>query len=214
MRCSFKESVEKYSALQQLKKVNLFKNLPLKKLEDIFMKIKIEKYNKGDNIIIEGKEANKFYIIKKGSVDIYVSNKYARTLNIKEYFGERALFYREIRSATLTAHEDCEMYYLEKEDFDNTVENNLKDYLMKRLYLQDESIQLAQLTYYKSLGQGSYGNVSLVKNEQNNYFYAIKNISNKQILYSKLYKNIELERKYFIKSRPSFYCKIGKNFKR
>ena len=213
LRCSFKESVEKSSALQQLKKVNLFKNLPLKKLEDIFMKIKIEKYNKGDNIIIEGKEANKFYIIKKGSVDIYVSNKYIRTLNINEYFGERALFYRELRSATLTAHEDCEMYYLEKEDFDNIVENNLKDYLMKRLYLQDESIQLNQLTYYKSLGQGSYGNVSLVKNEKNNYFYAIKNISNKQILYSKLYKNIELERNILLKVDHPFIVKLVKTLK-
>ena len=213
LNCSFKESVEKSSALQQLKKVNLFKNLPLKKLEDIFTKIKVEKYEKGKNIMTQGEEGTRFYIIKKGSVDIYVGTKYIRTLNNNEYLGERALFFREPRSATCTAHEDSEMYYLEKEDFDAVIENNLKDYLIKRLYLQDESVQLNQLTFYKSLGQGSYGNVSLVKSEKNNYFYAIKNISNKQILYSKLHKNIELERSILLKVDHPFIVKLVKTLK-
>ena len=213
LNCTFKESVEKSSALQQLKKVNLFKNLPLKKLEDIFTKIKVEKYENGKNIMTQGEEGTRFYIIKKGSVDIYVGTKYIRTLNNNEYLGERALFFREPRSATCTAHEDSEMYFLEKEDFDAVIENNLKDYLIKRLYLQDESVQLNQLTFYKSLGQGSYGNVSLVKSEKNNYFYAIKNISNKQILYSKLHKNIELERSILLKVDHPFIVKLVKTLK-
>ena len=213
LNCSFAESVEKSSALQQLKKVNLFKNLPIKKLEDIFTKIKVQKYNKGENIMTQGEEGNQFYIVKKGSVDIYVGTKYIRTLNNNQYLGEKALFFKEPRSATCKAHEDCEMYYLEKEDFDNIVENNLKEYLMKRLYLQDDSVQLNQLTYYKSLGQGSYGNVSLVKSEKNNYFYAIKNISNKQILYSKLHHNIELERNILLKIDHPFIVKLVKTLK-
>ena len=213
LNCSFKESVEKSAALQQLKQVKLFRNLPLKKLEDIFVKIKVEKYNKGENIMTQGEEGTRFYIIKKGSIDIYVGNKYIRTLNNNEYLGERALFFKEPRSATCTAHEDTEMYFLEKEDFDNVIEHNLKDYLIKKLYLQDESIQLNQLTFYKSLGQGSYGNVSLVKSEKNNYFYAIKNISNKQILYSKLHKNIEIERNILLKVDHPFIVKLVKTLK-
>ena len=213
LNCSFRESVEKSSALQQLKRVHLFKNLPLKKLEEIFSKIKVEKYEKGKNIMTQGEEGNRFYIVKKGSIDIYVGNKYMRTLNVNEYLGERALFFKEPRSATCTAHENCEMYYLEKEDFDNVIENNLKEYLIKKIYLQDESVQLNQLIFYKSLGQGSYGNVSLVKNEKNNYFYAIKNISNKQILYSKLHKNIELERSILLKIDHPFIVKLVKTLK-
>ena len=213
LNCSFKESVEKSAALQQLKQVKLFRNLPLKKLEDIFVKIKVEKYNKGENIMTQGEEGTRFYIIKKGSIDIYVGNKYIRTLNNNEYLGERALFFKEPRSATCTAHEDTEMYFLEKEDFDNVIEHNLKDYLIKKLYLQDESVQLNQLTFYKSLGQGSYGNVSLVKSEKNSYFYAIKNISNKQILYSKLHKNIEIERNILLKVDHPFIVKLVKTLK-
>ena len=213
LKCSFKESVEKSSALQQLKKVNLFKNLPIKKLKDIFAKIKIDKIKKGKNIMTQGEEGNRFYIVKKGTVDIYVNGKYIRTLNTNTYLGERALFFKEPRSATCTAHEDCEVYFLEKEDFENVIENNLKDYLKKRLYLQDESVQLNQLVFFKSLGQGSYGNVSLVKSEKNNYFYAIKNISNKQILYSKLHQNIELERSILLKVDHPFIVKLVKTLK-
>ena len=213
LNCSFAESVEKSIALGQLKKVRLFKNLPLKKLEEIFARIKVEKYKKGERIMTQGEEGHKFYIVKKGSIDIYIDDKYVRTLNNYQYLGERALFFKEPRSATCVAHKNCEMYYLDKEDFDNVIENNLKDYLMKRLYLQDETVQLADLTFYKSLGQGSYGNVSLVKSEKNNFFYAIKNISNKQILYSKLHHNIELERNILLKIDHPFIVKLVKTLK-
>ena len=63
------------------------------------------------------------------------------------------------------------------------------------------------------MGQGSYGNVSLVKCEKNNYFYAIKNISNKQILYSKLHQNIELERNILLKIDHPFIVKLVKTMK-
>jgi cGMP-dependent protein kinase len=63
------------------------------------------------------------------------------------------------------------------------------------------------------LGKGSYGNVSLVKSEKNSYFYAIKNISNKQILYSKLHKNIELERSILLKVDHPFIVKLVKTLK-
>ena len=79
--------------------------------------------------------------------------------------------------------------------------------------MQDESVQLNQLTFYKSLGQRSYGNVSLVKSEKNKYFYAIKNISNKQILYSKLHQNIELERNILLKVDHPFIVKLVKTLK-
>ena len=90
-------------------------------------------------------------------------------MNENEYLGERALFFKEPRSATATAKGDCEVYYLEKEDFETVIEKNLKDYLIDRIYLQDDSIKLDQLTYLVSLGRGSYGNVTLVKNAKKNF---------------------------------------------
>ena len=108
---------------------------------------------------------------------------------------------------------DSEVFYLEKEDFDTVIDTNMKDYLLNRLYLQDDTIQLSDLIFCKSLGKGSYGNVSLVKNIKNNYFYAIKNISNKQILYCKLHKNIELERAILLQIDHPFIVKLVKTLK-
>ena len=177
--CTLKEIIERSGKIEQLRRVALFKNLSKVKFDLLAKKIKTEKIENRHNVITQGEEGTRFYIVKKGLIDIYVNKKYIRTMNENEYLGERALFFKEPRSATATAHGDCEVYYLEKEDFENVIEKNLLDYLNNRIYLQDESITLEQLTHLTKLGSGSYGNVSLVKSNKKNFFYAIKVISNK-----------------------------------
>ena len=213
-KCSLKMLGEKSSFIEQLRKVSLFKNFTNAKLEVLSKKIKVEKVPNGKNVITMGEEGTRFYIIKKGQVDIFVrDNKYIRTMNENEYLGERALFFQEPRSATAKAHGDVEVYYLEKEAFETVIEKNLKNYLIDRLYLQDDTVQLTDLVYYMKLGSGSYGNVSLVKNTKKNYFYAIKNISCKQILYTQLHQNLELERNILSKIDHPFIVKLVKTMK-
>ena len=212
-KCSLKMLGEKSSFIEQLKKVNLFKNFTNAKLEVLSKKIKVEKVANGKNLITQGEEGTRFYIIKKGQVDIFVGDKYIRTMNENEYLGDRALFFKEPRSATAKAHGDMEAYYLEKEAFESVIEKNLKDYLKDRLYLQDNTVQLKDLSYYMKLGSGSYGNVSLVKSDKNKFFYAIKNISNKQILYGQLHLNLELERSILLQIDHPFIVKLVKTMK-
>ena len=212
-KCSLKMLGEKSSFIEQLKKVNLFKNFTNAKLEVLSKKIKVEKVANGKNLITQGEEGTRFYIIKKGQVDIFVKDKYIRTMNENEYLGDRALFFKEPRSATAKAHGDMEAYYLEKDAFESVIEKNLKDYLRDRLYLQDNTVELADLIYYMKLGSGSYGNVSLVKSSKNKYFYAIKNISCKQILYTQLHQNLELERSILVKIDHPFIVKLVKTMK-
>ena len=212
-KCSLKMLGEKSSFIEQLKKVNLFKNFTNAKLEVLSKKIKVEKVANGKNLITQGEEGTRFYIIKKGQVDIFVKDKYIRTMNENEYLGDRALFFKEPRSATAKAHGDMEAYYLEKDAFESVIEKNLKDYLRDRLYLQDNTVELIDLIYYMKLGSGSYGNVSLVKSSKNKYFYAIKNISCKQILYTQLHQNLELERSILVKIDHPFIVKLVKTMK-
>ena len=212
-KCSLKMLGEKSSFIEQLKKVNLFKNFTNAKLENLSKKIKVEKVANGKNLITQGEEGTRFYIIKKGQVDIFVKDKYIRTMNENEYLGDRALFFKEPRSATAKAHGDMEAYYLEKDAFETVIEKNLKDYLRDRLYLQDNTVQLSDLIYYMKLGSGSYGNVSLVKSSKNKFFYAIKNISCKQILYTQLHQNLELERSILVKIDHPFIVKLVKTMK-
>ena len=212
-KCSLKELIERSSKIEQLRNVALFKNLSKDKFDLLASKIKTESIPDKQNLITQGEEGTRFYIIKKGFFNIYVNKKYIRTMNENEYVGERALFFKEPRSATVTAKGDCEVYYLEKEDFETVIEKNLKDYLINRIYLQDDSITLDQLTYLLTLGSGSYGNVSLVKSAKKNYFYAIKNISNKQILYNQLSSNLDLEKSILLQIDHPFIVKLVKTLK-
>ena len=112
----------KNSVIETLQKVHLFKNLIPKKLEILSEKIGIEKIENGKKIIAQGEEGSKFYIVKTGKVDIFVNNNYIRTLNENEYFGERALFFKEPRSASALANGNVELFYLEKYDFISNIE--------------------------------------------------------------------------------------------
>ena len=211
--CSFKEYIEQYSSFYQFKKVKLFKNLTLEKIEKVFEKVKIRKILNGNNLITQGELGTEFYIIKKGVFDMYIDGNYIRSLNENEYFGERALFFNEKRSATARAKGDCEVFCLEKTDFERIIKNDLKEFLLNRLYLQDDKVQLDDLIFYKNLGIGSYGIVSLVKNKKNNYFYAIKNIATKQIKASKLMNSIELEKSILLRVDHPFIVKLVKTLK-
>ena len=212
-KCSLKMLGEKSSFIEQLRKVNLFKNFTNAKLENLSKKIKVEKVPNGKNVITQGEEGTRFYIVKKGLVDIFVKDKYIRTMNENEYLGERALFFKEPRSATATAKGDVEVYYLEKQDFETVIEKNLKEYLKDRLYLQDNTVKLEDLEYYMELGVGAFGNVCLVKSAKNKFFYAIKQLSCKQILNNNSMSNIDLEKSILLKIDHPFIVKLVKTLK-
>ena len=210
---NFKKIMERTSIIDSLSKVQIFKNLPRIKLFNLSKKILEEKFNDGDHIVKEGEDGNKFYIIKHGKVEILVGGKYIRTLNESEYFGERALFFHEKRSATINAIGEICLFSISQEDFENIIESNLKEYLMNRLYLQDNTIELNDLIFSSSLGAGNYGNVYLVQNKRNKFPYAIKAISKKQIDFDELHKNLELERGILLKIDHPFIVKLVKTLK-
>ena len=190
---NFQKLMERTSIIDSLSKVQIFKNLPRIKLFNLSEKILEEKFN--------------------GRVEILVGGKYIRTLNESEYFGERALFFHEKRSATIKAIGEICLFSISQDDFENIIESNLKEYLMKRLYLQDNTIELNDLIFSSSLGAGNYGNVCLVRNKRNKFPYAIKAISKKQIDFDELHKNLELERGILLKIDHPFIVKLVKTLK-
>jgi len=214
LQCSsFIEIMNKCEIIESLSKITLFKNLPQSKLSEISTMIHLEKFKPGQKIINEGDKAGKFYIVKNGEVNISVRGQYLRTLNAKEYFGERALLTKELRTATAVSKGKTELYSLYKEDFLKSIEVNMKNFLMNRLYLQDDSIELKDLYFVKELGSGNYGSVSLVYCEKNNYMYAIKAISRKHINYEHLHHNLDLEKGILLKVDHPFIVKLVKCLK-
>lgn len=203
----------KSSVLESLLKVHLFKNFTQKRLETLSQIIRLEKFDNGKKIISQGEDGSRFFIVKSGKVDIYVNNNYIRTLNENEYFGERALFFKEPRSASALANGSVELFYLEKGDFLSIIENNMKEFLMNRLYLQDNTLELKDLDYIQPLGSGNYGQVSLVQSRKNKFLYAIKGIAKKQIDYEQLHNNLELERAILLQIDHPFIVKLVKTLK-
>lgn len=210
---NLKEIIKKSMALESLDKIPLFKNFSTKKMDILSTITKKEKFDNGKRIIKQGETDSKFYIVKTGKVDIFIDNNYIRTLNENEFFGERALFFKEPRTATAQANGTVECYSIDHKDFKLVLEDNLANYLKARFFLQDFSVELKDLDFVRELGNGNFGTVCLVRSRKNKHNYAIKSMSKKQIDYDVLHKNIELERSILLKIDHPFIVKLVKTLK-
>lgn len=213
MKWSLKKIIELSSIVNCLTKVNVFKNFTNEKLKKLAEKTNPLKYKKSSIVIKEGDIGDRFFFIKKGKVNVSSKGKYLRTLNENEYFGERALFFNEPRSATVSACEDSDIYYIEAEAFKKIVDSKVKEYITQILHLQDNTIELKDLMYLSILGNGSYGNVYLVSCIKNNSCYALKRISKSKIDFKQIHESVELEKKVLLKIDHPFIVKLVKTLK-
>ena len=200
--------------LEKLRKLNLFKNLSEKILENLASKLKKKKYNPNDIIIDEDKINDSFYLISKGRVQLIKNGIYIRELESGSCFGENAIFFENAQNTTsVIAIEKVVCYVLLKDDFDIILNDpNMKNYLLKKFALQDTSINLSDLHYIKFLGRGKFGSVSLVHNKKN--IYAIKAISRKSVEKQKiLAKYFVYERRVMLTLDHPFIVKMVKSMK-
>ncbi len=204
---------EKSNIIGSLSKVPLFKHFSLNKIKSIAEFVSIENFKNYSKIIQEGEDGSKFYIVKTGKVDIFVKNHYIRTLNEFEFFGERSLVIEEKRSATAIANGSVSLYVLSKEHFLKIIDDNLKEHIINRVQLQDNTIELSDLDYIQNLGSGNFGNVYLVNCRKNNSMYALKAISKNQIDQEQLHSNLEMERRILLKIDHPFIMKLVKTLK-
>ena len=200
--------------INKLKKSYLFKNLSENTLEAIAKNVKKEKFNKGDVIIQEGTSGNTFYLISKGKVAITKEGKTLRVLESGECIGEKSLLSNDsLRTASAIAEDKVICYVINKKEFDMILnDDNTRQYLLKKLALQNTDIQLDDLFYIKFLGKGKFGSVSLVHNNQN--LYAIKAISIKMVEKEKmLWKYFVNERNIMITLDHPFIVKMVKSLR-
>ena len=202
------------------KKIKRIQEIPLlSKLKENFIKeiandIKKESFEKGTEIIKEGTIGEKFYIITRGTVRVSKKGKRLRDLEKNSCFGEICLLRNEVkRSATITCLTNVQCYSILKKSFLKLAEKKIiSDYLLIQIQLQDESILFQNLIFIKHLGQGKFGNVSLVHNSNN--FYAIKAIVKREANYKKnLSEYIIMEREIMLSIDHPFIIKMIKSFK-
>ena len=199
--------------LNYMQKTEMFRNTSINKLIQICSLMKKEKFAPNEFIFEKGAKADKFYVIKKGSVIVWRDEKRIRELEKGNCFGELALLSNEPRSATLQAKDYCTLYVLEKKDFINSIDKKLLEYLnVKMSLLDDFNMALKDFYFCKNLGQGKFGEVSLVHN--NKHFYAIKCVDRKEAEKQKhLIKYFLEERRVLLELDHPFIMKLVRTFK-
>lgn len=114
-----------------LKKVYFFQELPdqqIRKIQQVCHQIE---YNSGDIIFEEGSQADRFYIVADGAVEVWkdykLPDKDLLALHEQGHlFGEMALIDELPRSATVLAKEPTRLFYIGRDDFHTIIRDNSK----------------------------------------------------------------------------------------
>jgi signal transduction histidine kinase len=112
-----------------LKKVYFFQDLPdgqIKKIQQVCHQIE---YQPGQIIFEEGSQADRFYIVAEGAVEVWkdyrLPDKDLLAVHERGHlFGEMALIDELPRSATVLAKEPTRLFYIDRDDFHRIIQNN------------------------------------------------------------------------------------------
>ena len=190
-----------------LKMVKPLQKLPISKLLKVADSVEEETFAKGEYIIRQGWQAESFYIIRSGRVEITQTPgggsapKHLRFLMEGEAFGELALLRDDVRSANaIAASQEVKCMVIDRQAFHKLV-GNLEQYsntsspeekpsdtpgvlLPQKPQEGDEfaNVQLGDLVRIGTLGVGGFGRVELVHTKSNaQRTFALKCLKKKRI---------------------------------
>lgn len=202
-----------HEVLSILQKIDIFRYLTLDRLKLLIKALTEQAYSESENIIVQGETGDKLFIIKEGTVNIKRNNEIVRTLTSGNYFGERALIFNEVRSATAIAASHVTCWILEKSRFKKIVDDRMNNALTKRVELQDDSITLNDLIPIKVIGKGTHGIVYLCAHKEKKSLYALKSVTRQKVSAYELYENLNTERNILMKIDYLMIVKLVRTYK-
>ena len=104
-------------ALATLRAVPVWAELPAARLLEVARALRAEEIGQGAQIVLQGEDGHRFYLIARGAFEVLVDNRPQVRLGPGDYFGERALLHRTPRAATVIAVEPGRLFVLEEEAF-------------------------------------------------------------------------------------------------
>jgi len=195
-----------------LKKVVVFRTLTLPQLQKLAESLEVVVANVEDVIFSQGDEGKEFYIIHTGLLEISINGKKVRTMGMGDYFGERALMFSELRSASVRVVEACELWKMGSEPFRQAVQGPILDYMKARIALQNTRVDLASLTCLRVVGRGGFGVVKMVQSQSTGTRYALKCVSRKQAVEQKQQQALANERNILAELDHPFIIKFVRSF--
>ena len=196
-----------------LKKIRVLRFLSKSKFQSVVKAFKIVSFAPGETIFKQNEIGDKFYIVNSGKIDIVKDNVTVRSVNIHDYFGERSILFNDVRSASAISNGESKCWVLDMHDFLNIIDENIRNQLIKRIELQDDSITLSHLLPVKLIGKGMFGCVYLTMHKEKETLYALKTVTRQKISAFDIYDNILLERQILLQLDHGMIVKLIKTFK-
>src|SRR5205085_5134400 len=103
--------------LALLRANQIFAPLPAPTLERLAEALDEVGIAPGEEVVRQGEPGDRFYLVKNGTLDVYVDGRKVQSLGPGDSFGEIALLRDVPRTATVRAQSDAELYALERRDF-------------------------------------------------------------------------------------------------
>lgn len=160
----------------------LFKNLSREQNKQLIGYMTLTSVAWQENIIRQGEEGDKFYVVQKGSFVVSVDGVPVQTINKGGCTGELALIHGAPRAATVTALQKSEVWYLERNVYRKVLvvfskkqsDQNLaflKKVALFQPLLQKEIVVIAKALYENCF---STGEIIFQQGEAGKRFYIVK----------------------------------------
>ena len=166
----------------------MFNSLDDKDLKTVIDAMEIKNFKDGEEVIRQGENGDVLYIIESGTLDCFKvfnseeGEKYLKTYNPGEVFGELALLYNAPRAATIRAKEESVLYALDRQTFNHIV----KDAAMKKrekyenflksvdILKSIDTYELGQIADALKTEKVKAGQDIITMNEEGDKFYIIE----------------------------------------
>jgi protease PrsW len=123
-RARLLERVQLIQTESFIKRASPFAQLPPETIDRLLRELQPQRVHAGEVIVRQGDEADRFYVVRSGRVEVLEGNTPVRTLEAGDCFGEVALMQSTRRTATVRAVDETELLTLGRAEFDAVVREN------------------------------------------------------------------------------------------
>ena len=179
-------------AAQLIDALALFDDVPVEVLDDLAGRVRLRTFAQGQPVVRQGDRAEAFYVVRSGTLQVIEEDsergdeRVLRVLGRGESFGELAIMEGALRSATVRALDEAELFEIQKGTFDQLLAEmvNMPQFA-PTLQAAAELRELKAFSHLepdelaKVLEQGEWVNVApgeliLEEGEVGDAFYAIR----------------------------------------